>query len=112
MRSGTGASWLRMRTKKPFSIWPAGILKQGSSSAPSARRVLSSARGNQQISAAVVKNVGLQNLIVVATPHKLRETPSLYVDSGDPALDREFGESIQVISGYRIAQRKKISRSQ
>ena len=69
-------------------------------------------RGNQQISAAVVKNVGLQNLIVVATPHKLRETPSLYVDSGDPALDREFGESIQVISGYRIAQRKKISRSQ
>ena len=67
-------------------------------------------RGNQQISAAVVKNVGLQNLIVVATPHKLRETPSLYVDSGDPALDREFGESIQVISGYRIAQRKKISR--
>jgi len=37
--------------------------------------------------------------------------PFLYVDSGDPALDREFGESIQVISGYRIAQRKKICRS-
>jgi predicted polyphosphate/ATP-dependent NAD kinase len=68
-------------------------------------------RGNQQISAAVVRKAGLKNLIVVATPHKLRETPSLYVDSGDPALDREFGESIQVISGYRIAQRKKISRS-
>ncbi len=68
-------------------------------------------RGNQQISAAVVRNVGLPNLIVAATPHKLRETPFLYVDSGDPVLDREFGESIQVISGYRIAQRKKISRS-
>ena len=68
-------------------------------------------RGNQQISASVVRNVGLHNLIVAATPHKLRETPFLYVDSGDPALDREFGESVQVISGYRIAQRKKISRS-
>ncbi len=68
-------------------------------------------RGNQQISPAVFRKVGIHHLIVVATPHKLRETPSLYIDSGDPALDREFGESIQVISGYRIAQRKKISRS-
>ena len=68
-------------------------------------------RGNQQISAAVVRKAGLYNLIVVATPHKLRETPSLYVDSGDPELDREFGESLPVISGYRIAQRRKISRS-
>jgi predicted polyphosphate/ATP-dependent NAD kinase len=68
-------------------------------------------RGNQQISAAVVNKVGINNLIVVATPHKLRETPSFYIDSGDPALDLEFGESIQIISGYRIAQRKKISRS-
>jgi len=68
-------------------------------------------RGNQQISPAVFRKVGIHHLIVVATPHKLRETPSLYIDFGDPALDREFGESIQVISGYRIAQRKKISRS-
>jgi len=65
-------------------------------------------RGNQQISAAVVQKVGIKNLIVVGTPHKLRETPSLYVDSGDPRLDKEFGDYIQVISGYRIAQRKKI----
>jgi predicted polyphosphate/ATP-dependent NAD kinase len=68
-------------------------------------------RGNQQISAAVVRKVGINNLIVVATPHKLRETPFLYIDSGDPTLDHEFGRSIQVISGYRIAQRKKILQS-
>ncbi|MFZ2074300.1 ATP-NAD kinase family protein [Methanoregula sp.] len=68
-------------------------------------------RGNQQISASVVRKVGLHNLIVVATPHKLRETPLLYVDSGDPELDREFGQSVQVISGYRIAQRRKIGMS-
>nr|WP_320162157.1 ATP-NAD kinase family protein [uncultured Methanoregula sp.] len=65
-------------------------------------------RGNQQISAGLVRLVGIRNLIVVATPHKLQETPELYIDSGDPDLDREFGTSIQVVSGYRIAQRKKI----
>jgi predicted polyphosphate/ATP-dependent NAD kinase len=65
-------------------------------------------RGNQQISSKVVSIVGIGNLIVVATPHKLRDTPLLYVDTGDPGLDLQFGESIQVISGYRIAQRKKI----
>ena len=65
-------------------------------------------RGNQQISARIVKRVGIRNIIVVATPHKLRETPLLYVDSGDPVLDQNFGDSVQVISGYRIAQRRKI----
>jgi len=65
-------------------------------------------RGNQQISARIVKNVGVRNIIVVATPHKLRETPQLYVDSGDPVLDKEFGDSVQVVSGYRMAQRRKI----
>ena len=66
-------------------------------------------RGSQQISAAVVQKTGIGNLIVVGTPHKLRETPSLYVDTGDPRLDKEFGGSIQVVSGYRISQRKKIA---
>jgi predicted polyphosphate/ATP-dependent NAD kinase len=65
-------------------------------------------RGNQQLSARIIRKIGIKKLIVVATPHKLAQTPCLYVDSGDPALDREFGDSIQIISGYRIAQRKKI----
>jgi len=65
-------------------------------------------RGNQQISARIVRRVGIGNLIVVATPHKLRETPLLYVDSGDSVLDTGFGDSIPVISGYRLAQRKRI----
>jgi predicted polyphosphate/ATP-dependent NAD kinase len=68
-------------------------------------------RGNQQISDRVVRRVGVKKIIVVATPHKLRETPVLYVDSGDPVLDKEFGDSLQVISGYRMAQRKKIHQS-
>lgn len=65
-------------------------------------------RGNQQISPAVLRRVGLSNLIVVATPGKLAATPLLYVDSGDPMLDREIGDSLPVISGYRVAQRKRI----
>jgi predicted polyphosphate/ATP-dependent NAD kinase len=68
-------------------------------------------RGNQQISARVVRRVGIGNIIVVATPHKLRETPVLYVDTGDSALDAEFGDTVLVVSGYRMAQRKKIHQS-
>lgn len=68
-------------------------------------------RGNQQISAAVVRRAGVKHIIVVATSHKLQETPELLVDTGDPELDREFGDSVQVICGYRLAQRKKIHRS-
>lgn len=65
-------------------------------------------RGNQQISARVVRKAGPGSIIVVATPHKLRATPILYVDSGDPALDAAFGETVLVVSGYRMAQRKRI----
>jgi len=65
-------------------------------------------RGNQQISARIVRRVGIRNIIVVATPHKLFETPILYVDSGDRILDAEFGDTVLVVSGYRMAQRKPI----
>jgi len=68
-------------------------------------------RGNQQISPAVLRKAGLRNLIVVATPGKLAATPLLYVDSGDATLDREIGDSLLVVSGYRIAQRKRVVRS-
>jgi predicted polyphosphate/ATP-dependent NAD kinase len=65
-------------------------------------------RGNQQIGPSVLRKVGLRNLIVVATPGKLAATPLLYVDTGDAALDREFGDTLSVVSGYRMAQRKRL----
>jgi predicted polyphosphate/ATP-dependent NAD kinase len=65
-------------------------------------------RGSQQISPAIVRMVGIRNIIILATPGKLSRTGVLYVDTGDAALDREFGTSIQVICGYRLAQRKRI----
>lgn len=65
-------------------------------------------RGTQQISPSVIRKIGVANVIVVATPHKLSRTPVLYVDTGDSILDAAFGDHIKVISGYRIAQRKRI----
>ena len=65
-------------------------------------------RGTRQVSPRVIRMIGIENVIVVATPHKLSETPVLFVDTGDEALDRAFGSHISVISGYQIAQRKRI----
>jgi len=68
-------------------------------------------RGNQQISPAVLRSVGKDNLIVVAAPekiHALRGRP-LLVDSGDPEVDRLLSGYVSVISGcgerivYRVA---------
>ena len=63
-------------------------------------------RGNQQISSRVIAITGLDALIVVATPAKLQHTPVLYVDTGDPAMNDQFPDSIPVICGYQMAQRK------
>lgn len=44
-------------------------------------------RGNQQASPAVIKRIGIDNIVVVATPAKLARTPVLRFDTGDAALD-------------------------
>ncbi len=66
-------------------------------------------RGSQQISSRVLRRVGPENLIIVATPHKLKETPRLLVDTGDPELDAVVSGKRLVICGYRIAQRKEVA---
>lgn len=60
-------------------------------------------RGNQQISSEVIKRVGVKNILVVATPQKLRQTPALYADTGDADVNASMKGRIRVISGYRIA---------
>jgi predicted polyphosphate/ATP-dependent NAD kinase len=57
-------------------------------------------RGNQQISAKVLRKLGKHNIITVATPAKMEETPVLRVDTGDPELDRKLAGFVRVIVGY------------
>jgi predicted polyphosphate/ATP-dependent NAD kinase len=63
-------------------------------------------RGNQQLSAEVIRRVGIDKLIIISTPHKLAEIPYLLVDTGDEDLDESLAGKRQVVTGYRIAQMK------
>lgn len=62
-------------------------------------------RGNQQFSAAVIRKVGLDHIIVVATKTKLTGLAGrpLLLDTGDPALDSELAGYRRVITGYHDA---------
>lgn len=69
-------------------------------------------RGNLEVSPAVLRRIGIENLIVVATPGKLAATPVLRVDTGDPSLDQEFRdrEYLFVVIGYRTSKLHPIQR--
>lgn len=59
-------------------------------------------RGNQQISPAVIRAVGRENVTVVSAPHKVHalEGRPFLVDTGDPAVDRLLSGYLRVITGY------------
>ncbi|MGV1047926.1 MAG: ATP-NAD kinase family protein [Solirubrobacterales bacterium] len=60
-------------------------------------------RGNQQLSPAVLRRLGVENVRVVATEAKLAGLGGrpLLVDSGDPELDRELSGFTRVLVGAR-----------
>ena len=62
-------------------------------------------RGNEQISPEVIKKVGVDNIIILSTPNKLRGLPGLRVDTGDRQLDQELTGYHTVYSGFK---RKKV----
>lgn len=60
-------------------------------------------RGNQQISSKVIRQVGLDNITVIAAKSKIENLRSLRVDTGDPDLDYEFRKrKIKVIIDYKM----------
>ncbi|MEM1657879.1 MAG: ATP-NAD kinase family protein [Candidatus Jordarchaeales archaeon] len=66
-------------------------------------------RGNAQISSEVIRKVGLNNVIIVATPYKLSSLPFLRVDTGDPELDAKFRNNyVKIIIGYHEETVKKV----
>jgi predicted polyphosphate/ATP-dependent NAD kinase len=67
-------------------------------------------RGNLQLSPDVIKNIGIENIIVISTPSKLLSTPVIRVDTGDKKLDQLFvkKEFMMVVIGYRLSRVVKI----
>jgi predicted polyphosphate/ATP-dependent NAD kinase len=63
-------------------------------------------RGNQQISANVIRKVGLDNVVVVATRSKLDGLRGLRVDTGDSELDSVFkARGLDVVVDYKILRK-------
>ena len=57
-------------------------------------------RGNQQITPHVLKLVGRNNILVVATHSKISKLKKLRVDTGDPELDKMLKGYIRVVVDY------------
>ncbi len=70
---------------------------------PIGRQGILFGRGNQQISPRVIKKVGRDHIIVLATMRKLRDIPGgiLRVDTQDPEVDKYLSGYIKVIIDYR-----------
>ncbi len=68
-------------------------------------------RGNLQISPKVIRKIGRDNLIVLATPAKLSRTSLLRFDTGCPTLDRALGGNgyLPVITGHHRRRMVKVS---
>lgn len=60
-------------------------------------------RGNQQLSADLLRRIGRHHVIVIASPGKLQTLQGrpLLLDTGDVELDREFSGPVRVITGYQ-----------
>ncbi|KPL21460.1 MAG: ATP-NAD kinase [Bacteroides sp. SM1_62] len=59
-------------------------------------------RGNQQLSPAVLRAIGKDNIIILATPEKISSLSGqpFLIDTGDPKLDKELSGHYRVITGY------------
>ncbi|HHY93814.1 MAG TPA: ATP-NAD kinase family protein [Firmicutes bacterium] len=68
-------------------------------------------RGNQQISSRVIREVGRENIIVVATRQKMASLGDkpLLVDTGDEETDRMLSGYVRVVTGYHEQMLAKVT---
>jgi len=63
-------------------------------------------RGNLQLSPAVLRSIGIENILGVVTPAKLLTVRALRIETGDESLDQEFASKryMKVLQGYRTTR--------
>ena len=68
-------------------------------------------RGNLQLSPAVLRSIGIDNILAIVTPAKLATLNTLRIDTGDISLDLEFQEKkyMKALQGYRTTRLIRIS---
>ena len=57
-------------------------------------------RGNKQFTPAVLRRVGLDNIVVIANREKLLRLRELHVDTGDEELDEALSGYVRIIVGH------------
>ena len=68
-------------------------------------------RGNQQLSPRVIKSIGIENIIIIATKTKLKALNGrpMLIDTGDVELDIELCGLRRVITGYEESTLLRVS---
>ena len=63
-------------------------------------------RGNLQLSPDVLRKIGIENILGVATPSKLIGLSNVRIDTGDTILDEKFQEKrfIKILQGFRTTR--------
>ena len=63
-------------------------------------------RGNLQLSPDVLRAIGFESILGVATPSKLLGLSSVRIDTGDPLLDEEYQQRrfVKLLQGYRTTR--------
>ena len=68
-------------------------------------------RGNQQISPSIIKRLGRESVIIVATTNKLASLNGrpFLVDTGDPDVDQLLSGYIRVVTGVNMESVYRVS---
>ena len=63
-------------------------------------------RGNLQLSPEVLRLIGIESILGVATPAKLMGLSHIRIDTGDETLDEEFRKRkfVKMLQGYRTTR--------